>query len=493
MEVQSKRYRVRPELCLFLLGGVLVFSCLGSKTLWTDEISIDWMTQWDVATTISHCRGATGFCYSPPLGPLIVFFAKRVSDTEFMIRLPSAIVGLLLLVVFWKCTSEFIPRKAALASMALMAVSPCFVYHAQDARLYILMSLCTVTSTWLMIRAVYRPVNGFWPLYLLLALVNAVNLYLSYFAWLALGIMFVVFFVLLSTSAAARAESRKRKSLYFLSAYALTALSYLPWLKDLLAIMQRHTSGQVAPSAVVTLPFVGNLLLELCGGGWTGVVILGCVIIGAVYAAIHARVVFLCGLLSLALSLAFLAMARPSYEFSSRYFFFLHPLLMVAGGTGLWCVAEMLLRKTRIPSRAIIAFLSVVIAIPSSHDLYHYYRVDRSGWKKAADFIAQNLPPETLLLPGIHFSNASLNRYLIREHPTFEKVRLDPQLDYESLREVILSCPNLWYVTHAWTHHDPKTKKLITERLIQVADFEGYDPYRHVYIFVQQNRFRVKR
>ena len=474
---------IRLEVVLFILGSLLVLPSLGSKSLWTDEIAVDWITKGTLRTAVSHCRGATGLCYSPPLNVLCVYFAKQIANTEFMIRLPAALFGIALLIAFWKWTAAMLPRGPALICLFLMVISPCHIYHSQDARMYILMSLCTVLALWLMGKIIGATEKKLPLAFLALGAVHIVNLYLSYFAWLVLGNLFLTFFVMLFWPWQKAVIYRNRKIVLFGVTHLLILAAYSPWLKDLLALSRRHSSGSVAPSAVVNSHFIWKLLTELCGGGWAGPVVLLLVLVGAFAAARRARAALCCGSMSLGLSLAFLAVVQPSYEFNSRYFFFLHPLLILAAGVGLWTLVETLKTGSRFLQRTCAVALVILSALPCIYEDWKYYSVDKSGWTEASEFIVNTLPADTKVMPGIHFSNASINRYLFEKHPELSPARLGPKFDFASFRDTVLTNPRLWYVTHGWTHHDPQIKALVERRFDLMKTCEGYDPYRHVLIF----------
>ena len=74
---------------------------------------------------------------SPPLWYVLEWIDYRILGSgEFALRLPSALAGIAVVPVSWAIGEIVAGRRAAIASAALVAVNPLFVWYSQEARAY---------------------------------------------------------------------------------------------------------------------------------------------------------------------------------------------------------------------------------------------------------------------------------------------------------------------------------------------------------------------
>ena len=103
---------------------------------------------------------------TPPLWYLLAWADSRVLGTgEVALRLPSALAGIATVPVAWAIGRELAgPRAAAIATAALVAVNPLFVWYSQEARAYGLFVLIAALAMLCFLRAAARAQRrGGWP------------------------------------------------------------------------------------------------------------------------------------------------------------------------------------------------------------------------------------------------------------------------------------------------------------------------------------------
>jgi mannosyltransferase len=134
-----------------VLGGVLRFGTLDARGYWVDETAtVDLVRQSlrGMLTDVAHTES------SPPLYFVLAWLWSKVFGTgEVGLRSLSALVGTATILVVYGVGAALVSRRAALAGALLAAVSPLLVWHAQDARPYALLILCSGLSLLFFLRA----------------------------------------------------------------------------------------------------------------------------------------------------------------------------------------------------------------------------------------------------------------------------------------------------------------------------------------------------
>ncbi|MGB5493634.1 MAG: glycosyltransferase family 39 protein, partial [Sedimenticolaceae bacterium] len=122
-------------LALIVVAGAIVrLWGLGDASLWLDEAAsvqfagLPWSTLW-----------LTGYDNAPPLYYSVLKVVLFISDSEFAVRLPSLVFGVLTIpVVYWAGRLVAGPQ-GALAAALVFALSAAQVEYSQEARAYSLL------------------------------------------------------------------------------------------------------------------------------------------------------------------------------------------------------------------------------------------------------------------------------------------------------------------------------------------------------------------
>jgi hypothetical protein len=144
---------------LLVLAAALRLSTLDLQSFWYDEAYVPVHTLHPslVATlrSIEHREN------TPPLWYVLIWGWSRIFGTGMLaLRLPSALAGIATVAVAWGIGQELAGRRAAIATAALVATNPLFVWYSQEARAYGLFVFMAALAMWCWLRADASPTPG---------------------------------------------------------------------------------------------------------------------------------------------------------------------------------------------------------------------------------------------------------------------------------------------------------------------------------------------
>jgi len=209
-------------LLLTMLGLFLRLFQLGEWSFWHDEA----LTVLLARKLTPELIRITAADVHPPLYFLVVKAFMALGQSEFAIRLPSALCGTGSILALYLLGRDLFDERAGQVSALIMAISPLQLFYAQEARMYAQLLLLIVFGSWCFIRALRNDTLLWWGLFILSA---ALASYTAYFAFPVLFAMGLHVFLI----------DRQRKHIYhFLLAVGIVALLYLPWIGVLLSQTQ---------------------------------------------------------------------------------------------------------------------------------------------------------------------------------------------------------------------------------------------------------------
>jgi mannosyltransferase len=118
---------------ILLVATVLRLYGLGQESLWYDEL-LSWSrsrydTMSEVVSQVSRLS-----VHPPGYLGLLHFVQKYWGDSEWILRFPSALCGVLSVLVLYFLGARLYTRKEGLIAAALSAVLWCPIYYSQEAR-----------------------------------------------------------------------------------------------------------------------------------------------------------------------------------------------------------------------------------------------------------------------------------------------------------------------------------------------------------------------
>jgi uncharacterized membrane protein len=152
---------------ILVLGTVLRFTAVEHHSLWWDEA---WQFEVSSAGSLRelferHLNARISL--NPPLSHLITWFFLQLGQSDFLLRLPSVVMGSLGVMMAFVLGRRLFGTTVGLWVMGATAFSPFHVYYSQEARLYAQLMLITLLSTWLLVRAASENRAGLWIAYAL--------------------------------------------------------------------------------------------------------------------------------------------------------------------------------------------------------------------------------------------------------------------------------------------------------------------------------------
>lgn len=239
---------------LVLLGACLRVYGLERQSLFLDELWSWNITRFGFAETMDGARGDV----HPPLYFILLFLTQRhLGDSELLLRLPSAILGVIAVVLIFAVGKRLYTTKEALIAAAFTAVSWTPIYFSQEARGYSLLMCSALWCTYHFIplmdgvrdARVWRWTDA--AGYVIAALVCA---YTHYFGLLWVTLQGGLLLGLMVVS--------RRVSIRGLGACLVLALGYLPWVPTMLTQFHRGPKHLTRP----TLVAIPNFLAYSLGG-----------------------------------------------------------------------------------------------------------------------------------------------------------------------------------------------------------------------------------
>jgi 4-amino-4-deoxy-L-arabinose transferase-like glycosyltransferase len=119
---------------------------LSSESLWYDESFTAWLSSLPFDRMMQTIKGDV----HPPLFYILEWGLVHIwGRSEFVLRFPSAILGILVVLLCWRMATLLLNRPTAFMAGILAAILPAGLYYSQEARMYALLSffvLCAAIS-----------------------------------------------------------------------------------------------------------------------------------------------------------------------------------------------------------------------------------------------------------------------------------------------------------------------------------------------------------
>ena len=249
-----------------LLAFALRVYHLSGQSLWYDEGFSVYLAQ----KSLSEIAARTAADIQPPVYYFLLhFWLALAGRSEYAVRFLSVFFGTLTIPLVYVLARRLVKPWAAVLSALFIALSPFQVWYSQETRMYTLVTMLGVLSSYLLLRALHTPASFGPPasgrqqpsmpvLWLAFALTNILAIYTHYYAF------FLVAFQAIFLLAWWLWQGRPRGVvLGGLGAVALTVLAYLPWAGFAL---NRYAVDQSYWQGALSLDFVRKTLLAFAAG-----------------------------------------------------------------------------------------------------------------------------------------------------------------------------------------------------------------------------------
>jgi mannosyltransferase len=387
-------WRNMTVLGIVVVGTWLRFRNLSADSIWFDE-AVSWrQSKGSLADLIS----ATAQDNYPPLHNLILYAFMKASgtDTEWVLRAPSALLGIGNIVAIYWLGALIGGRIAGVLAAAILTTSGFHIGYSQEARMYALLALAAT----LYAAAAFFFVKS--PNYPRAALVAVCGLALVYshpfgtLNWIAIAIG-------ISANILLASDLRRRALRPWVIANVAIAVGFLPWA---LILLQRAAAVRGHFWAPYPSPDVIYWKLYfLLGGGFAAAALLAGA--GAALRSNFSASITLLFWAVAPVGIALIVSLVSTPIFLDRYFIGSLPALFTLVAVG---AADLLSRRKWRTTIVAAVVLAATIVPNLGYDKNHH-----DDWRAAAAYLQDNLQNSDCVLVYPTFNIVPLRYYLRRE------------------------------------------------------------------------------
>ncbi len=196
---------------IVILALILRMHQLGEKSFWMDEIWSVTRSQVPLTQILQQKfkYGEASYGYQP-LHYLFIHLALSFGKSEFAVRFPSVIFGLLTILLTYQVGKRFFDQKVALIGAFLLTISPLHIHYSQEARYYSYFAFFSLLT----LLAFYRLVKEKNKVWLIIFMVTtALNFLLHFLAFLVFLAEITALPILLSKKIGVAKKWLRRSSL----------------------------------------------------------------------------------------------------------------------------------------------------------------------------------------------------------------------------------------------------------------------------------------
>jgi uncharacterized membrane protein len=382
-----------------MLAIVGIGAWLRLRNLSADSIWLDEAFSWRQANgSLAHQISAAAHDIQPPLHSLLLFVFIKVSgtDTEWVLRAPSALLGIGNIVAIYWLGVLVGGRVAGVVAAAILAVSGFHIYYSQEARNYTLLAL---TATLYAAAGFFFAKSPSYGRATLLAVCGLALVYSHPFGvlnWIAIAIGLSAYILLIF-------DFPRRALFSWVIANMVIAVGFLPWALVLLGKAGEFAGNFWAPYP--SLNVVYGALYSLTGGRLVAAALLIGAIVALRFRSPASLVLLLWAVAPIGLALIKSLVGTP--VFVDRYFIGALPALVMLAALG---VAHLLSHR-KWPT-TVAATIVLAAAIIGS---LRYFTTPRDDWRAAAGYLQERLQSSDCVLVYPVFNIDPLRYYLRRD------------------------------------------------------------------------------
>lgn len=380
-------------------------------------------------------------------------------NSEWILRFPSALFGALAAALLFVLGRELFNLFVGLISALFLTFSPEHIYFSQQARMYTLLMLLLVSSTYVLVLIGKRTTNRW--LYVAYAVLSTAGLYTHYEYVFCLAAQ-VVYIWLVS-------KQGRQQWRHWLMTHAAVGLAFLPWV--LISLAQKKTSPEIIawvngslPANIVLTEFVTKtarlISVPELPFGWISVLLTFVLLIAGVVALAAERNKL--WLLSLWIAFPILGVVLMDNLLGTRaisitrYWLIVSPALylLIAAGTD-----RIKQRPAKIVIVAILAGFLVAAALLTAQGKLRG-KPDRH--KELAQFVDNeiaNSSGQTVLTEGLNSLPLALSYYGQNQMNILRAKWVSDQLRQRSFREITRGSPEILLLVSGQGHADELLKQ----------------------------------
>lgn len=148
---------------IVVAGAALRLTALNRQSLWFDEIDVVVRAQrpLDQVLRTFVAAGENGPLYNI----LLALWVRLAGISEIAVRAPSAVAGVVGILLIYLLGRRVAGSTAGLIAAGLLAISPYHVWYSQEAKMYAMVLLLALASTYALVEALARNQRWWWVAY----------------------------------------------------------------------------------------------------------------------------------------------------------------------------------------------------------------------------------------------------------------------------------------------------------------------------------------
>lgn len=383
-----EKKRISILVGIITLAIILQLYNLGHKSLWLDEV---WSFKF-ASMNLMEILGSPDKP-NPPLYYTILHFFLKFGKDEFILRLPSVIAGISCIPLVYKVGSDFFNYRVGLLSAFLLATSPFFYWHAQEARCYTLFTLFSLLSLIFFYNALRTNDASLWIGFVIS---TSLGFYTHYYAFFLILIEFSFMIVFIN-------RYKLFISKFFLSSIAIIIL-ILPQIMSFFTGMSSKLNEGSSWGMPPSLIFIPDVFMNLSKGyvmysHWFVLLIFLVFLYGIWRSYIEDKEMF--GLSAIwifaPIMISFLLAFKINVDV--RYFIFILPVYLIVISKGLLDIGK--------KQFSIFLFVFIILCVSNAYLLHASYNDTWEDWRSVASSIkSSSLQSDYILCNPAYLENA---------------------------------------------------------------------------------------
>ncbi len=381
-----------------------------------------------------------------PLYYAFLHFFLNLGKGEFILRLPSVLLGILAILLTYKIGKSLFGAKEGLISAFLLSISPMHIRYSQEIRMYALFEIFSLLSLFFFYKSLKENDLKFWIGFIITTILN---IFAHPFAFFVIFIEILYLFLF----------RNKHRDLAKKLAFGL--FIFLIFLTPKIILLYHAFSRLMISSPTIRfhygikpgLHYILNVLGILSGGNMLSFPFLFFVLFGFL-PSIKKRqeeVVLLAMWIIIPTFLFFLIAFKLTIW--PRYFIFILPIFLIVVSKGV----------SEIKSNQLLVIILVGIAVMNGYYINNYYNVGKPEWRAASNYLKVNFQKSDIVIVEPDWDRTALTNYGIKDGDILGVRGIEPII---KIRDIAEDYDRVWIVLCDYYEHPPPQKEvqLWTER-----------------------------
>ncbi|SDF58555.1 Dolichyl-phosphate-mannose-protein mannosyltransferase [Methanolobus vulcani] len=394
-----------------LLGAYLRLHALGSESIWLDEASTFRMSNVD---SISSVWANAIQDRHPPLHFLIIHFITLFSTSEFWIRFPSAVFGILSIPAIYLTAESLFRKREGIISAFILSISVFHIFYSQEARMYSQMMFFSLLTIYFLYRSSIENKKWLWMSFSVSSALAFYSFYYTIFVLIPIGI----FYLTMQLKNSFKEKKIVISDIGNVKQFALSIIVFLVLISPLIVpfISQSisRTSDTPTWGMSQSFSFFSSILQQFSIAGTGYYLFLLFFLIGSIFMIKNIDQRDQSLLLGLLFILPFVAsfILAGKMPFSSRYLLFILPVYFIVISRGITGVADFLFKldtgsskrnETNVMNLSFVVFVLFILLVLSFSSMSMYYsNPQKNDWRSTVDYLNEVSSPGDVIvfLPG---------------------------------------------------------------------------------------------